>query len=182
MTTDTSRERARLAEAMRVAEHLAQMLDRAGRAMTTLLEGTGRIGWRSSWPGAPSESEEAADWAARALDNTAKRLLELHTSDDGPGPYRFAQACRHYAQALRVAASGGRPDNLDTISAELHAAIAATVADARLEAKGVIRGHELDVQALRDAGLATLARRIDFETRHQLAALREIAQPRGDLF
>lgn len=182
MTTDTSRERDRLAEAMRVTEHLAQMLDRARQAMTTLLDGTGRIGWRSSWPGAPSESEEAADWAARALDNTAKRLLELHTSDDGPGPYRYAQACRRYAKALLVAASGRRPDNLDSIAAELHAAIAETVADARRVAKGVIRGHEIDMAALRAAGAGTLAGRIEHETRHQLAVLREIAQPRGDLF
>lgn len=175
-------ERARLAEAGTVAEHLLQSLDRAGLAMETLLGGTGSSAWRSSWPGAPSDSEEAAIWAALAVENNARQFLELHRTGDGPGPRRFAQACQRYAAALRVAAAGRWPHDIDTITAELHDAIAETQADARLSAKGTIRGHELLVQELRDAGLTTLARRIDFETRHEMAVLREIMQPRRDLF
>ena len=158
------------------------VLDRAGLAMETLLDGTGLSAWRSRWPGAPSDPEEAATWAALAVENTARRFLELHRTGDGPGPRRFAEACQRYAAALRVAADGRWPQDVDTITAELHDALAETQADARLTARGTIRGHELLVQELRDAGLATLAGRIEHETRHELAVLREIAQPRGELF
>lgn len=182
MTETGEGERKRLAEAQYVAEHLTLVLNRAGRAMDALLNGTGTSAWRSTGPGAPSVLEEAASWPATALENTASRPLELHATAAGPGPRRFAKAARAYADALRVAAEGRWPDNLDENTAELHEAIAEAQADARLIAKGVIRGHQLDGQALRDAGVGTLARRIEHETRHELAELREIAQPQGGLF
>lgn len=175
MTNDTA-ERTRLLEAARVADHLAEVLARAGAAMETLLAGTGNDGgWRSRWPGAPSAPEEAAEFAAVALETTARRALELHRLGDGAHLEVFPSACLRYAAALRVAAAGRWPDDVEAIERDLRAALAATVRDARLTARGVLRLHEVTVADLREAGSATTAGRIEHEARHVLAELNRIA-------
>jgi hypothetical protein len=77
---------------------------------------------------------------------------------------------------LRVAAAGHWPDDLEAIEDDLRTALAATVRDTRLTARGVLRLHEVTVANLRESGQATIAGRISHEGRHLLAELRRLAE------
>jgi hypothetical protein len=174
--TDTERERLR--EADRIADHLVHALAAAGRAMDSLLDGTGAEGWHGPEPGiSPSNAEDAAAMAADTLARAARGLLELHRLEDCPSIADFARACLAYSTALHVAAAGRWPADLDTIHAAMRRALQAVEADARLTAKGALRAHVLDAERLRASGPAgvTLAARIDHECRHALAELQRIA-------
>ncbi|MEI7035903.1 hypothetical protein [Fulvimonas yonginensis] len=171
-------ERVRLHAAHDVAEHLMSALATAGRAMAALLDGTGADGWQGPEPGAsPSTAEDAAGLAGDTLARSARRLLELHRLEDGPGIADFARACLAYSAALHVAAAGRWPEDLDAIHAAMRRALQAVEADTRLTAKGALRAHALDAERLRAIGPAgvTLAARIDHECRHALTELHRIA-------
>ena len=175
---DTERERLRAAD--RIADHLVHALAAAGRAMDTLLDGTGAEGWQGLVPGAsPSSAEEAAAMAADTLARAARRLLEVHRLSDGESTADFARVCLAYSAALHVAAAGRWPADLHAIHAAMHHALQAAEADARLTAKGALRAHTLDSERLRSSGPAgvTLAGRIEHECRHALAELHRIAAP-----
>ena len=176
-TNENAAEHERLIEATRVASHLAEMLARADAAMETLLDGTGTdSGWRNPWPGAPSTSEQVAELAAVALETTARRALELHRLSDGAHIQAFLCACIRYSAALRVAAAGHWPGDLEAIEDDLRTALAATVRDTRLTARGVLRLHEVTVANLRKSGQAITAGRIEHEGRHLLAELQRLAE------
>lgn len=174
-------ELARLREAGNVAEHLTHALADAGRAMDALL-GEDYLevpGWRG--PDGHSHAEDVAAVAADTLTRTAHRMLELHRVGDGPGIAEFSRACIKYAAALRQAASGAWPDDLDAINGELQRALSVAEHDARLVARGALRVHELNAVALRDAGAIGehVAGRIDHEGMHELAELQRIAGARA---
>lgn len=174
---DNAAEHARLTKATRVTSHLAEMLARADAAMKTLLDGTGSdSGWRNPWPGAPSVPEQLAEHAAVALQTTARRALQLHRLSDGAHVQRFLYACIRYAAALRVAAGGHWPGDLEAIEDDLRTALAATARDTRQTARGVLRLHQVTVANLREAGRTTTAGRIEHEGRHLLAELQRLAE------
>lgn len=180
MESNIEIERARLQELATASAHLVATLDRAGHSMSTLLNGTGAVGWLGNDPvtgDAPSSIEAAAEWTALALDRAANRLLELHRVGDGPGQARYARACIAYAGALRGAAAGQWPQGVEAIEAEMAAAIAEADHDTRITARGALRVHELqqaDMRAMGQVG-ARLAARVDFECRQELAELRRLA-------
>jgi hypothetical protein len=178
-TTDaTAVDRQRLSDAGRIGDHLAQALASAGRAMAVLLgdvEATLRMNVND--PDGPTDNEQAAAMAADTLARSARRLLDLHRIGDGPGPAAFASACLRYAEALRVAAAGRWPADLDAIHAAMRKSLRDVDADARLTARGALRTHALEAERLRAIGPAgaTLAGRVDHECRHALAELQRIA-------
>jgi hypothetical protein len=180
---DTGKELKRLREADRVFAHLGDTLARADLVLDVLLGGDVDAvpQLNRNDPAGPTDAEQAATWWADVLDRTARRALELHRIGDGPGPAAIARACRSFAAALRVAAAGSWPQNLDVIEAEFAEALAAAHRDARQTAKGVLRGHELDQAGRRAAGPAgeRLAGRIEHEARHVLAELRRLAGSAG---
>lgn len=126
--------------------------------------------------GGQTRAEAAAEWHADALDRTARRALELHRIGDGPGPAAFASACSRYAQALRLAAAGRWPDDLDAIHATMRESLATMATDTRTTARGALRVHELTVGHLREIGESIAASRVEFECRHEVAELRRIAE------
>lgn len=130
-----------------------------------------------NWWSPPSPMELRAMDRADVLARYAKRLAQLYAVGDGPAVRLYAEAARDLAHALRVAAGGELPEGLDGILARLHDAVAEAGADARLTAKGALRGHNLDTDALRDTGPpgAVLAARVEFETRHERRELQRIA-------
>jgi hypothetical protein len=177
---DYAAERTRLQELASLGAGLVATLDRAGRSMSTLLDGTGTVGWLGNDPftgDTPSSIEEAAEWTALALDRAANRLLELHRVGDGPGQARYARACIAYASALRDAAAGRWPQGVEAIEVEVAVAIAEADRDARTTARGALRVLELDMADLRtvDHAGVRLEARVEFECRHPLTELRRLA-------
>lgn len=82
-------------------------------------------------------------------------------------------------QSVPVDAGAEPWAELFALVAEARRAGDALAADTKLDCRGLLRGHEIDMTSLRAAGPAgaTLAARADFECRHALAELRRLAAP-----
>jgi hypothetical protein len=130
----------------------------------------------------PSRLELLAMDRADRLERPARALVRLHRVGDGPGPKRYALAVLELVAALRVAASGKWPPDVEGIFERMSEALAETEADTRRLARGVLRGHQLDTEALRAAGVGSLAARLTFESRHERAQFAAIIARDRDLF
>jgi hypothetical protein len=173
-----NREFKRLAGCVQVGEHLGRTLAKAGRAMERLLDG-GPEPFRPNCndPDGPSDAEQAGGWWADALERSARKLLELHRVGDGPAPADFARGCLRFARALRVAAAGRWPEDLDEIHAELWRAIQEGDQDARLAARTALAAHHLTMDSLRAAGPRAIraAALLEADCRHVTKALTDMA-------
>lgn len=184
-------ERERLRVCLVAAETLAtrveatgHTLDRLGRWLAQARLDIEAGSWRSPAIDAAQAAELELRGHVATLRAASRDLLAHHRISDGQGPADFARAVLRLARVAELAADGGHgwQGALAEVTRELREAIGASAADARREARAGLRAAEIDARALRGVGADTLAARVEFEARHELAELRRIATEPEQLF